>query len=177
MNAPRAFEPVLTGFDHVTIAVADIAVAERFYVHVLGGERVRRTRAVEIWFGTRPFLELALATATSHDAHARVSFTVRPDDLIRMRDDLRARGIPSHGPHKDGAPGRASLDFLDPFGNALEVVTSGFRGEIVAEPQTFAELHYAWNEVDLSPRTTPDPGATRARPSRAARVSSRRLIQ
>lgn len=169
---------MLTGLDRVSLPVHDVDVAERFYVHVLGGERVRRSLAVEIWFGARPFVELVRVDApASAEPRVRLAFTVRPDDLLRVRDDLRARGIPSHGPWRDGAPGHVCLDFLDPFGNPLELVTMGYRGETLRALPNMTELHYAWTAVDLSPRSTPMEEAPRSRPARAPRVSSRRLIQ
>jgi catechol 2,3-dioxygenase-like lactoylglutathione lyase family enzyme len=179
LATPRV-PPVLTGFDRVTIAVRDLDVAMRFYVHVLGGERVRRSRAVEISFGARPFLELSLAEEPIARPPAQLAFTVRPEDLLRARDDLRVRGIPSYGPWRHGNAGHVALDFLDPFGNPLELVTLGYRGEAIEESPNRMGLAYAWTSVDLSPAIatgTPTPKDARPRRYRAPRLSSRRLIQ
>jgi catechol 2,3-dioxygenase-like lactoylglutathione lyase family enzyme len=139
----------ITGIDHVTLAVTDLRIAEELYVDVLGGELVRLGDDIGVWFGSRPHLRFASAPV----AAAQVSLTVRPDDLVPLRNALHARGIETSGPIPNGAPGHVALRFVDPFGNSLELTTTGFRGEVAP------------------------PSGAHPRPRRSSRVSSRRLIQ
>jgi catechol 2,3-dioxygenase-like lactoylglutathione lyase family enzyme len=107
------------GVAHVTIPVRDLAIAERFYVGLLGAELRRRD-------------------------HPHVAFAVAPDDLLSFKRLLEAEGVPTDGPRRLGPPGQASLYFFDPFGNHLELTTTGFAGDAAIGPPDPHRLTHRW---------------------------------
>jgi hypothetical protein len=50
--------------------------------------------------------------------------------------------VPIDGPRRLGPPGQASVYFADPFGNTLELVTTGYEGVVLDGPPDVGRL--AW---------------------------------
>jgi hypothetical protein len=69
---------------------------------------------------------------------------VPPDRLDACRDALVAAGIPTDGPRRLGPPGQASLYFADPWGNLLELVTTGYPHPIPIGPPELPPLVHQW---------------------------------
>lgn len=148
MNVPP---PRIDGFAHVTLPIHDLDVAERFYVALLGATLVRRfdreaflahrpDRADEVdadnsplhlavQFHDAPELHLFLQRGRKRPVpppHPHIAMNVDADQLDVFLARLRSAGVPVDGPRRLGPPGHASIYFADPFGNTLELVTSGY---------------------------------------------------
>lgn len=130
---------MITGLNHITLSVRDLAQSLAFYVDVLGCEKVTDTqagcyvRAGDLW--------LALEV----DAHVRngplpeythVAFSVRPEDYAAMADKIRASGAEIFKENKSEGE---SLYFLDPNGHKLEIHVGDLDSRLAAmapAPQT-----------------------------------------
>jgi catechol 2,3-dioxygenase-like lactoylglutathione lyase family enzyme len=159
-------ENAFLGIDHITIPVGDLAVAERFYIDVLGGVvtakideaalRMRRPdtpidpRALHtsITFGgdTRldPFPQ-SEGQPPAHAGHPHIAIRVRPQALLDLVEHLHRHGVPTQGPNRLGPPGQASVYFNDPFGNHLEFQTLGYDGQVTLGPPDTRALVYSWS--------------------------------
>lgn len=159
MHVPESPAPVLDGFDHLTLPAHDLALAEQFYVGLLGAKLVRRfdretflrarpDRAhevdednsplhVAVRFADGPELHLFLQKGRAVPTpvpHPHLALNVDHDELDVFHARLRDAGVPTDGPRRLGPPGHASLYFADPFGNTLELVTMGYRGAVQEGP-------------------------------------------
>lgn len=159
--------PAIARVDHLTLPVADLLRAERFYVDVLGLPLVQRfdrealarlnpQRVAEFDDGDGPLhlglrcgeveLDLFLSREPRRGPlrpHPHLAFHVRPQDLDCFIDRLRAHGVRVDGPRRLGPPGQASAYFTDPFGNLLELAAMGYDGEVPIGPPDVAALGHA----------------------------------
>lgn len=162
MNLPA---PRLEEIHHVTFPVADLDAAQRFYVEVLGATLVRRIdreafllarpeRALEVDSDNSP-LHLAVRFEDSPEVqlflqrgharrgiapHPHVAIAVDDDDLDRFSARLASSGVRFDGPRRLGPPGHASIYFTDPWGNLVELVAVGYRGQVALGPPDLAAL-------------------------------------
>ncbi len=144
---------------HLTLPVHDLDEAERFYVATLGASVVRRMdreaflrirpeRVAEADSDNSP-LHLAVRFVDTPEIHLflqrgrvkprpaphpHLAFAVDNDALDLWIDRLRSAGVRLDGPRRLGPPGHASIYFFDPFGNLLELVTVGYRGDVTLGP-------------------------------------------
>lgn len=139
------------GIDHLTLPVADLDAAERFYVELLGAKVLMRVtqemlaglgrssdaaRAlhISVQIGDSPRIDLFQQghgwPAATQD-HPHLAFAVAPGDLLPLQRALEERGVATEGPRRLGPPGQASVYFFDPFGNHLELCCMGFEGEVL----------------------------------------------
>lgn len=160
------------GVDHFTLAVRDMALAERFYIGLLGAELIMRVdeeflrriggpmppeRRAElegpnspihtsIRLGQSPRIDLFLQPTHVPTVlpHPHFAFGVRPEELLSLRAVLNQAGVPTDGPRRLGPPGQASLYFNDPFGNHLELTTMGFIDPIPVGAPDLSRLVYEW---------------------------------
>jgi catechol 2,3-dioxygenase-like lactoylglutathione lyase family enzyme len=152
--------------DHITIPCRNLAVAEAFYVGVLGARVMLRVNADFLRrMGRAADAEAgAIHTSVVFDGGSRVdlfiqqdgqppaaaghphyAFAVSPGDMLAWKARLNRHGIPTFGPTRLGPPSQASLYFNDPFGNHLELVTIGFVPDIpVGAPDTAALEYSVW---------------------------------
>ncbi len=158
--------PHLRGVDHLTIAVADLGTARRFYCDVLGGSllmtvddqmlaRLGRPPApddgegshhLSVYLGGRTRVDLFLQHSGQPAptiGHPHYAFAVPARELLVWRQRLVEQGVPVEGPLRLGPPGQASLYFNDPFGNHLELTCMGFAGEVEQRPPVPARLPWA----------------------------------
>jgi len=173
-DAPSASSPLrgLTkGIDHVTLPVLDLGIAEQFYVGVLGAELIERFDAAQ-FLKYRPerraelddptnsplHISLQLGGTTRLDLflqpygqpaitqpHPHIAFEIAAAELDAAARHLTASGIPVDGPRRLGPPGQASLYFLDPFGNKLELVTTTYHREIPVGAPSWTQLAYSFH--------------------------------
>lgn len=165
-RAPRP--PAVDGFAHITLPVDDLALAERFYVELLGARLLRRfdreafltqrpERADEADADNSP-LHLAVQFPDAPELHlflqrGRPRITPRPhphlaldvdhDELDAFVARLTSGGVPVDGPRRLGPPGHASVYFADPFGNTLELVTLGYEGAVAFGPPDVTKLGWS----------------------------------
>ena len=157
--------PPIEGFHHITLPVHDLDSAEQFYVSLLGATllhkfdretflRIRPDRAREadadnsplhlaVRFNDAPELHLFLQKNRSKPVpvpHPHLAMIVDSDQLDAFVLRLRAAAIPIDGPRRLGPPGHASVYFVDPFGNTLELVTTAYDGPVVNGPPDVGKL-------------------------------------
>ncbi|HUB98045.1 MAG TPA: VOC family protein [Stellaceae bacterium] len=161
--------------DHITIPTTDLRVAEEFYVGLLGARvalridrpmlmrmgwseaEIERNHAVHlsVMVGGGPRLDLfdypdGMPRAAMHP---HIAIAVAPGHLLAWKNRLSDRGVIVVGPTRVGPPGQASIYFDDPFGNHLELVTTGFVAEDVpAEMPDRSRLSYAWRSAGMTSR-------------------------
>ena len=158
----------LRHIDHVTVPCRDLAVAEEFYIGLLGAklvlrideplllrmgwtaDDVRRNRApnLSLTLGGGPRLELfeyPEGIPLEAPMHPHIAFMVAAADFLAWKQRLEARGVIIAGPTQPGPPGQASFYFNDPFGNHLEIVTVGFTDAMlpIGVPDR-TQLNYVW---------------------------------
>jgi catechol 2,3-dioxygenase-like lactoylglutathione lyase family enzyme len=148
---------------HLTFPVGDLQQAEAFYVGLLGGELLRRfdretfmrmrpDRAAEVDADNSP-LHLAVRLGDSPELHLflrpglqrrrpaphpHLAWHVDHDDLDAFRARLLEAGVKLDGPRRLGGPGQASVYFIDPWGQLLELVTTNYRGPTLDGPPDMA---------------------------------------
>ncbi|MDC0742052.1 VOC family protein [Polyangium mundeleinium] len=139
----------IQGIDHLTLPVGDLAVAERFYVGLLGAKVLMRVtpellaslgRSGDVARSIHITVELGSARIdlfpqghgwpSPTQDHPHIAFAVAPEDIVPMKQALEANGVATEGPRRLGPPGHASLYFYDPFGNHLELTCRGFTGDL-----------------------------------------------
>jgi catechol 2,3-dioxygenase-like lactoylglutathione lyase family enzyme len=118
------------GLDHVVFRVKDQQAAQRFYVDVLGctvDHVNERINLIHLRFGEH-YIDLLPATAEAPAAPAggvdHVCLSIRCDDLGRVADELRRRGVVIEGEvaQRRGAYGTGpSIYIRDPDGHIVEL--------------------------------------------------------
>lgn len=120
----RAFEPL--GFDHVVLHVRDQGASERFYVDQLGCtlDHVNKPISlVQLRFGEH-LIDLLPGERAEGGGLDHFCLSIRCDDLGRVRDELRARGVTVDGdvvPRRGAFGSGPSLYIQDPDGYRIEL--------------------------------------------------------
>lgn len=155
----------IEGFHHITLPCSNLADAERFHVELLGLTLERRfdretflrhapDRADEADADNSPLhltlrvgrMELDVFLQRDHKmpatlrAHPHFAFDVDHDQLDAFIVRLERAGVPIEGPRRLGPPGHASIYFVDPFGNLLELATTGYQGKVPIGPPDLVAL-------------------------------------
>jgi len=121
----------ITGFDHVSIIVADAKRAFEFYHHVLGLEKVARPdlgfpgywldlgrgQTLHLMELPNPYQGVERPAHGGRDDH----FALRVDELEQWAAWLEKKGVPFTRSHS----GRMALFLRDPDGNAIELFECG----------------------------------------------------
>ncbi len=100
---------------------------------------------LSLYMGGSTRIDLFLQTGGQsplQQGHPHYAFRVSPGQMARWKRRLEAHGVPTEGPLRLGYPGQASLYFLDPFGNHLELTCDGYAPEIPFRPPVLDGL--AW---------------------------------
>lgn len=118
------------GLDHVVFRVADLPAAQRFYVDALGctvDHVNERLSLVHLRFGEH-YIDLLPATAAAPAAPAggvdHVCLSIRCEDLAKVADELRRRGVTVEGeivPRRGAYGTGPSLYVRDPDGHVVEL--------------------------------------------------------
>ncbi|HEY3947138.1 MAG TPA: VOC family protein [Solirubrobacteraceae bacterium] len=109
MNAPR---PRPVGINHVALEVGDLESALAFYGAIFQMRDVEREPGMAFIDMGDQFLALSQGRDQPPDEARHFGLVV--DDKPRVRGTLEARGVDIHpGPR---------LDFLDPWGNRIQIV-------------------------------------------------------
>jgi catechol 2,3-dioxygenase-like lactoylglutathione lyase family enzyme len=122
------------GLDHVVFRVKDQIASQQFYVDVLGctvDHVNERISLVHLRFGEH-YIDLLPATAAEPATVAggvdHVCLSIRCDDLGRVADELRRRGVVIEGDvaQRRGAYGTGpSIYIRDPDGHIVELKPRG----------------------------------------------------
>jgi glyoxylase I family protein len=124
MSATPGFTPL--GLDHVVLRVRDQAIAQQFYIDVLGCtlERVNAPLSlIHLRFGDQ-LIDLVPGNGDGGMGVDHVCLSIRCDDLHSVAAALEARGVKLEGEVRDrfGAWGTGpSLYFRDPDGYRIEL--------------------------------------------------------
>jgi catechol 2,3-dioxygenase-like lactoylglutathione lyase family enzyme len=111
----KAAKPRLVGINHVALEVGDIEEALAFYGKIFAFEL--RGRAPGMAFVDMGDQFIALMEASRHERDARRHFGLVVDDRTRVRDLAKSAGAKL----LEGG----FLDFLDPWGNRVQIVEYG----------------------------------------------------
>jgi catechol 2,3-dioxygenase-like lactoylglutathione lyase family enzyme len=111
----------LRGVHHVSLNVHDVAETGRFYVEVLGLERLPRPDfgVPGLWLRCEE-QEIHLIEVESHRAPEGQHFALRVDDLDAALAELSRRGVKASAPFRIPGGGRQSF-IRDPAGNLIEL--------------------------------------------------------
>ncbi|WP_188692445.1 VOC family protein [Silvimonas amylolytica] len=141
MQPPAGLQ--VNGFNHLTLAVTDVARAVRFYVDGLGA------RLHAQWDGgaylTVGGQWLCLSLDTSRDAtqnrdYTHIAFSVAVEDLGLIRERLVQQGAVSW---KDNRSEGDSFYFLDPDGHRLELHVGDLASRLAAcRTQPYAGMQF-----------------------------------
>jgi glyoxylase I family protein len=121
------FSPL--GLDHVVLRVRDPAASQRFYVDLLGctlDHVNEKISLIQLRFGDH-LIDLLPATGAGAGPRSgldHICLSIRCDDLGKVAEGLRARGVTLEGEvvERRGAFGTGpSLYILDPDGYVIEL--------------------------------------------------------
>jgi len=124
MSAMMEFTPL--GLDHVVLRVRDQAATQAFYIDVLGCslERINAPLSlIHLRFGEQ-LIDILPGNGDGGTGMDHVCLSIRCDDLGKVADVLRAKGVKLEGEIRDrfGAWGSGpSLYFRDPDGYRIEL--------------------------------------------------------
>jgi catechol 2,3-dioxygenase-like lactoylglutathione lyase family enzyme len=153
--------PRLRQLDHVSLPVADLEDACRFYCDLLGAAYLMSLDArpglspghgvyhVSLFLGGRTRIDLFEQPPVDDEPwrpRPHLAFRVPPGDLMAWKRRLEEAGVPCEGPVQFGLPGQASLHFSDPSGNLLEIVCHGF-----TESRSIARRPLGWSAAARLP--------------------------
>jgi catechol-2,3-dioxygenase len=107
--------PRLVGINHVALEVGDIGEAIDFYARIFDfGLRGRSSRMAFLDMGDQ-FLALGTGRTQPEDTHRHIGLVVDDKEAVRRRLQEESVAVQPGG----------SLDFLDPWGNHVQVVAYG----------------------------------------------------
>jgi catechol 2,3-dioxygenase-like lactoylglutathione lyase family enzyme len=128
---------MITGLNHVTLSVANLDRAFRFYSETLGLHPVARwykgayLTAGEFWICLT--LELELPERSVSPTYDHIAFTVSASDYVALCSCLMNAGVQQwQQNHSEGD----SFYFLDPDGHKLEIHVTDLASRIEALRQT-----------------------------------------
>ncbi|WP_241574633.1 VOC family protein [Rosenbergiella nectarea] len=109
---------MLTGLNHLTLAVSDVARSWEFYYELLGFEpRAKWNTGAYLSLGEL-WLCLSLDAVGAKTDYTHYAFTVSPDALTTLVEKMRLKEVKEWKINKSEGE---SLYFFDPDGHRLEV--------------------------------------------------------
>jgi catechol 2,3-dioxygenase-like lactoylglutathione lyase family enzyme len=130
---------MITGVNHLTLAVRDIEESFTFYHDVLGFTPIQKNPISAYLLAGEMWIALTL------DAHARqealpeythIAFTVAPADFDALKARLMQAGVQEWQTNQTEG---ASYYFVDPNGHKLEIHTSDLATRIATAKQTWGD--------------------------------------
>ncbi len=109
---------MITGFNHLTLAVTDLDKSCEFYVSMLGLTLKARWNQGAYLLAGDMWLCLSKDKVSPATDYTHYAFSVDEAQLQRFRDQFERNGIPLW---KDNSSEGHSLYFLDPDGHQLEL--------------------------------------------------------
>lgn len=109
---------MLTGLNHLTIAVSDLSRSFDFYVSMLGfTPRAKWTKGAYLSLD-KLWLCLSLDEVDTRRDYTHYAFSISELHIVSFREKLRTSGVEEW---KDNKSEGASIYFFDPDGHRLEV--------------------------------------------------------
>jgi catechol 2,3-dioxygenase-like lactoylglutathione lyase family enzyme len=115
---------MITGINHITLSVRDVAESFDFYVNILGCTPLARWPKGSYLLAGDMWLALVLDEYVRADAlpeYTHIAFSVAPGDFAHLAARLRNSGA---APWQENWTEGDSLYFLDPNGHKLEIHAS-----------------------------------------------------
>ena len=112
---------MITGLNHITLAVADISRSFNFYVRILGCKPVALWREGSYITAGDTWIALVLdekRQAMHRSDYSHIAFTCPQEDYAPLVDALRAEGCSSRSENSSEGD---SFYFEDPDGHRLEI--------------------------------------------------------
>ena len=108
---------MLSGLNHITIAVSDLDRALRFYIDILGMQgHVRWERGAYLSLGDAWFC-LSVDKAAPAQDYSHIAFDIAQDDFLSFAEKLREAGVTEW---KQNTSEGLSIYFSDPDGHQFE---------------------------------------------------------
>jgi catechol 2,3-dioxygenase-like lactoylglutathione lyase family enzyme len=121
---PQQKRPAITGISHIAVYARDLAASDRFYGHILGGQKASNPEdpaGVRYYFGADQFVEVLPAPAgLGPSMLSHVAYTTR--DAVALRKHLAGRNPSTLSEGKDGS---RWFSVRDPEGNEVRFVQPG----------------------------------------------------
>lgn len=109
---------MLSGLNHITIAVSDISRSFDFYVHTLGfTPKARWATGAYLYLGNL-WLCLSADVVALHEDYTHYAFSIRSEDFDAFAAHLKSSGVTEWKTNKSEGK---SIYFLDPDGHKLEI--------------------------------------------------------
>ncbi len=131
---------MITGLNHITLAVRDLDISLKFYTDILNFEAdVRWSKGAylhlnELW------LCLSLGKAAPAKDYTHFAFSIEQNDFEIFLDKIRTNKIAEW---KENTSEGDSLYFLDPDGHKLEVHTGSLQSRLESlKAQPYAGLEW-----------------------------------
>lgn len=120
---------MLSGLNHLTIAVSNLTRSFDFYVHQLGfTPHAKWAKGAYLSLGNL-WLCLSLDEVDNKHDYTHYAFTISELDIVHFRKKLHTAGIEEW---KDNKSEGESIYFLDPDGHRLEVHSGGLESRLQA---------------------------------------------
>ncbi|MCA9980932.1 MAG: VOC family protein [Anaerolineales bacterium] len=121
---------MITGINHITLAVRDIERSFRFYRDALGFQPVQKSPQSAYFVIGELWLALVQDKKARHSClpeYTHIAFTVDPEDFTAVRERLIAAGVQEW--QQNWTMGE-SFYFTDPNGHKLEIHASNLEARI-----------------------------------------------
>ncbi|ORM72629.1 glutathione transferase [Pantoea deleyi] len=120
---------MLTGLNHVTLAVSHLPKSLAFYVEMLGFTlKAKWNHGAYLLLGDF-WLCLSLDKVSVGDDYTHYAFTISPENFDSFAERLRASGVTEWKTNKSEGK---SLYFLDPDGHRLEIHDGDIQSRLTA---------------------------------------------
>ncbi len=132
----NSFAPLLTGINHVNLAVGDMDVSFSFYKDVMGFTPLCRSEGSAYFLVGKPNTPGCLWFSLDLDrekkrqpspCNSHMAFSISPENFETMKERLIKAGVRSF---KDNTSPGESFYFLDPDGHKLEIHTGDWRSRL-----------------------------------------------
>ena len=134
---PQQKRPAITGISHIAVYARDMAASDRFYGHILGGQKAPNPEdpaGVRYYFGSEQFVEVLPAPAgLGASMLSHVAYTTR--DAEALRKHLAGR---DPGGLSEGEDGSRWFSVRDPEGNEVRFLQPG-SGKPALSPKAVSE--------------------------------------
>lgn len=145
----RQGEHVITGVNHITLAVGDLTRSFRFYVDVLGLKPIAKWSRGAYLSAGKDWFCLSLDAATRkgpHPEYTHLAFSVSKDDFPGWVERIQSSDAM---PWKENTSEGDSLYFLDPDGHKLEVHVGNLESRLAAlKEKPYPGLEWYGNGVE-----------------------------